>query len=416
MAVEIINIGTELMLGRVVNTNASFLGQRLAMIGQEVAFQVMVGDNEVRLTVTLNQALGRSNIIILTGGLGPTEDDITKKILGKVLGKELILNKEYLEKIKSHFLGRKLTPPSTTLNQALVFKGAKIIPNHLGTAPGQILEEKGATILILPGVPREMKAMFDEVVIPYLREKFPSSTVIKSKYLKVFGLGESAMEDLLKDIIMSTMNPEIGTICSEKELILRLTAKADSFEIAQRLIQPVEARIRDRLGAYIFGQEDETMEVVVGSLLTLKRKTIAVAESCTGGTVADLLTNVAGSSVYFERGIVCYSNRAKTELLEIAEDLLKRKGAVSSEVGEAMAKNVRSLSRTDLGLSITGIAGPAGATPDKPIGLTFIGLAHEKEVVVKKYNFTGQRRLIKDRMAQTALDMVRRYLCDYLSP
>lgn len=410
MAAEIINIGTELMLGQVVNTNASFLSQRLAMIGQEVAFQVIVGDNEVRLTVTLNQALGRSNIIILTGGLGPTEDDITKKVLGKVLGKELILNREHLEKIKSHFLERQLTPPSSVFNQALVFKGARIIPNRLGTAPGQILEEKGAVIIMLPGVPGEMKAMFDEVVIPYLREKFPSSTVIKSKNLKIFGLGESAMEDLLKDIIMSTMNPEIGTICRDKELILRLTAKADSFEIAQRLIQPIEAKIRDRLGSFIFGQEDETMEVVVGSLLTLKRKTIAVAESCTGGAVADLLTNVAGSSVYFERGIVCYSNRAKTELLEIPEELIKRNGAVSRGVCEAMAKNVRSLSGTDLGLSITGIAGPGGATPDKPIGLTFIGTAHEKEVVVKQYNFTGQRRLIKDKMAQTALDMVRRYL------
>lgn len=412
MAVEIINIGTELTLGQVVNTNAAFLSQRLAMIGQEVAFQTTVADNEVRLTALLNQALGRANIIILTGGLGPTEDDITKKVLGKVLDKETFLDKAWLEKIKSHFYERKLTPPSSTLNQALVFKGAKIISNRLGTAPGQILEEKEAVIIMLPGVPGEMKAMFDEVVIPYLREKFPSSTVIKSKYLKIFGLGESAMEDLLKDIIMSTMNPEIGTICSEKELILRLTAKADSFEMAQRLIQPIEAAIRERLGAYIFGQDEETMEVVVGSLLILKRKSIAVAESCTGGTVADLLTNVAGSSVYFERGIVCYSPRAKTELLGIQENLIRSKGPGSREVCEAMAKNVRNLSRTDLGLSITGLAGPGGAAPDKPIGLTFIGLAHEKEAVVKKFNFSGPRRLIKDKMAQTALDMVRRYLLD----
>ena len=413
MAVELINIGTELVLGHVINTNASFLSQRLAMIGQETAFQVTVGDNDVRLATVLNQALGRSNIIILTGGLGPTEDDITKKILGKVLNKEFILDKKCFEKIKSHFYDRKLTLPPGIQNQALVFRGARVILNNFGTAPGQILEDRGVIIIILPGVPREMKAMVDKAVIPYLREKFPEGTVIRSKFLKIFGIGESTTEDLIKDIIMRAMNPEVGTICTDKELIIRLTSKADSEEEALSRIEPLEAKIRERLGSYIFGQGEESMEIVVAALLSLKRKTISIAESCTGGAIANFLTDVAGSSVYFDRGIVCYSNQAKKELLNISENLLKTKGAVSYEVCKAMAKNVRKISGTDLGLSITGIAGPGGATPDKPIGCAFIGLDYEKETVVKEYNFTGTRKVIKDKMANTALDMVRRYLCGY---
>ena len=413
MAVELINIGTELVLGHVINTNASFLSQRLGMVGQEVAFQVTVGDNEIRLITVLNQALGRANIIILTGGLGPTKDDITKNVLGKVLNRELVLDKECFENIKSHFYERKLTPPPGIQNQALIFRGARVILNRFGTAPGQILEDRGTIIIILPGVPREMKTMVDKSVIPYLREKFSRGAVIRSKFLKVFGIGESTMEDLIKDIIIQGMNPEVGTVCTDKELIIRLTSKADSEKEAASLLEPLEAKIRKRLGNYIFGQEEETMEIVVGALLTLKRKTISIAESCTGGAIANLLTDVAGSSVYFDRGIVSYSNRAKRELLGISENLLKTKGAVSYEVGRAMAKNVRKISKTDLGLSITGIAGPRGATPSKPIGCAFIGLDDGKDTVVNEYNFTGNRKIIKDKMTCTALDMVRRYLCGY---
>lgn len=411
MAVEIINVGTELVLGHVVNTNASFLSQRLAVVGQEVGAHIAVGDNEVRLTGILNQALGRSNIIILTGGLGPTEDDITKKVLSKVLGRELVLNKECLENIKSHFRERGLTPPQDILlNQALVLKGARPMLNRFGTAPGQILEERGKIIIILPGVPREMRAMMDEEVIPYLRKKFPQGSVIKSKFLRVFGLSESSTESLIKDIIIQAVNPEIGTICTHKELIIRLTGKADSEEDAIRLIELQEAKIRERLGTYIFAQEEETMEMVVGALLSLNRKTISVAESCTGGRIADLLTNVPGSSIYFNRGIVSYSNQAKIDHLGIPDSLLKRKGAVSYEVCEAMARGVRRISGADIGLSVTGIAGPGGGSSSKPVGLAYIGMDCNTRTAVKKYNFKGSRQIIKDKIAYTALDMVRRYL------
>jgi nicotinamide-nucleotide amidase len=410
MSVELINIGTELMLGHVVNTNASFLSQRLNMIGLEVAFQTAVGDRKVRLASVLNQAMGRSNIIILTGGLGPTQDDITKKVLANVLGKKILLNKECLQKIKSHFYERRLTPPSNIQYQALVFKGARIIVNRFGTAPGQILDDKTKTIIILPGVPREMKVMMDETVIPYLREKFPRRPVIKSKLLKVFGLSESALEDLIKDISMQGMNPEIGTVCTDKELIIRLTCKADSEEEAFSLIKSQEMKIRKRVGGYIFGQDEENMEKVAGALLTLNHKNISIAESCTGGRIGDLLTDVPGSSRYFDRSIVCYSNRAKEKLLGIPENIIRNNGAASHEVCGLMAKNVRKNSGTDIGLSITGIAGPGGGTPDKPVGIAFIGLDYGKDVEVKEHRFKGPRKVIKEKMAYTALDMVRRHL------
>lgn len=412
MNVEIINIGTELMFGRIVNTNASFIASRLAMIGLEAAFQVSVGDNELRATTILNQALGRAGIIIVTGGLGSTQDDITRGVLAKVLNRELILDRRCLQKIETHFRERKLALPAGIEGQALVFKGARVIENRFGTAPGQIIEDGDKILVVMPGVPREMKAMFDEEVIPYLRNKIPEGAIIKSKFLKVFGLSESSAESLIKDIIIQSVNPEIGTICTDRELILRLTSRASSDKEATSLIASLEEKIRKRLGFYIFGEEDETMEFVVGTLLSLNRNTISVAESCTGGKVADLLTDIPGSSRYFERGIVCYSNRAKEELLDIPEKLITRKGAVSYEVCEAMAKNIRTKTGSDMGLSITGIAGPGGEHDrlKKPIGITYIGLDCDKKTSVREYIFKGPRKVIKEKMAYTALDTVRRYL------
>ncbi len=410
MSAEIITIGTELLTGSTINTNASYLAEKLTSLGIETCFQTSVGDNYPNLESVLSEAIKRSKIIIITGGLGPTADDITKQAVSNILKTRLILEPGIISKIERFFKDRKKEISFNNYNQALVIRGSMIINNKIGTAPGLIIERDQNTIILLPGVPRELKQMFKDTVSKYLEKKYSKNLVIKSRTLRTFGLGESVVDEKITHITERCSNPSIAFLAHATEVDVKITAKAGDQNIADSLIADLEIQIRDCLGDYVFGADDETMEKIVGAILTLRNKTIAVAESCTGGLISNLLTNVSGSSAYFIESIVAYSNEAKIKLLHVSPQTIEKFGAVSPQTANAMAKGIKELAGTDYGLSITGIAGPTGGTSEKPVGLVYIGLAHQNGVDTSEHKFFGNRDIIKQKAAQTALDAIRKYL------
>ncbi|MBU0477382.1 competence/damage-inducible protein A [bacterium] len=410
MSAEIITIGTELLTGSTTNTNASYLAEKLTSMGIETCFQTSVGDNYPHLESVLSEAIKRSEVIIVTGGLGPTVDDITKQAVSSVLKTRLILETSILSKIERFFKDRKKEIPSNNYNQALIIRGSMIINNETGTAPGLIIERGKNTIILLPGVPRELKQMFEHTVSKYLGKKYSKNLVIKSRTLRTFGLGESDLDEKITHVTEKYSNPCIAFLAHTTEVDIKITAKAGNQGIADSLIADVETQIRDCLGDCVFGADDETMEKIVAAILTLRNKTIAVAESCTGGLISNLLTNVSGSSAYFIESIIAYSNEAKIRLLHVSLHTIEEFGAVSSQTASAMAKGIKELAGTDYGLSVTGIAGPTGGTSEKPVGLVYIGLAHQNGVDTSEHKFFGTRDIIKQKAAQTALDTIRKYL------
>lgn len=412
MRAEIVSIGTELLLGQIVDTNAAYIAEKLADLGIDLYYQVTVGDNQERLHQILKRSLERSDIVITTGGLGPTDDDLTREAVAEVMGVDLIKDEELEEQIRGFFaeLGREMTV--NNLSQAYLPAGAEPIINSRGTAPGIIIEHRGKTVISMPGVPPEMKQMMNKEVIPYLHDKAGNKELIKSKVLKVCGYGESALETEIKDILDSQTNPTIALLSGKAEVHLRLTVKADNQKTADNLINQVEAKLRARLDNDIFGIDDETMEKVVGDRLKEESLTLAVAESCTGGLIGHRITNVSGSSDYFKQGAVVYSNQAKKELIDVKEETLSEYGAVSRETACEMAEGVKELAATDLGIAVTGIAGPTGGSEEKPVGLVYMGLADDKQVRGFKFKFHGSRKQIKYLTSQYTLDKLRRYLED----
>ena len=413
MSAEILIIGTEILLGQIVDTNSAFIAEQLAAAGIDVYFKTVVGDNEGRIEQALRQALERADFVIAAGGLGPTEDDLTRSVFARVLGRHLILNEELLEKIRQRFASRGLIMTANNEKQALVPQSAIILDNPRGTAPGLFMKAgaKGEkSVVAMPGVPAEMKPMLTEQVIPLLQERMRKASIIRSRVIKTCGIGESRVDDLIGDLFRDSRNPSIALLAYPSEVHIRITAKAESKEAAEDLISELEGKIRERVGEWIYGRDQQTMEEVVGFLLQVSGKTLSVAESCTGGLICNRITNIPGSSRYFDRGVVSYSNRAKVELLGISLSQLERHGAVSPEIAEAMALSVRQVSATDLGLSVTGIAGPDGGTPQKPVGLVYIGLAWEGGVKSKEYRFFEDRLANKRRSSLMALDTVRRHL------
>jgi nicotinamide-nucleotide amidase len=329
------------------------------------------------------------------------------------LGRHLILNEELLEKIRQRFASRGLIMTANNEKQALVPQGAIILDNPRGTAAGLFMRAgaKGEkAVAAMPGVPSEMKPMLTEQVIPLLQERMRKASIIQSRVIKTCGIGESRVDDLIGDLFRDSRNPSIALLAYPSEVHIRITAKAESKEATEGLISELEGKIRERVGEWIYGRDQQTMEEVVGFLLQVSGKTLSVAESCTGGLICNRITNIPGSSRYFDRGVVSYSNRAKVELLGISSSILERHGAVSPEIAEAMALSVRQISGTDLGLSVTGIAGPDGGTPEKPVGLVYIGLAWEGGVKSKEYRFFEDRLANKRRSSLMALDTVRRHL------
>jgi len=417
MKAEIINIGTELLLGQIINTNAAALGQRMALTGIDVCYQSVVGDNKDRLAKNLRNGLKRSDVVIITGGLGPTEDDITVGAIAKSLDTKLILNKRVLAGIEARFKKSNIRMPASNIRQAYIPQKAKIIENHQGTAPGLIIKVKANKYLIaLPGVPREMEAMMDKV-IPFLKKIKPQKSIIKSRSIKITGLSESAVNDKVADLLK--MGPEVtlGIYASPSEIALRITAKAENEKTANKAISKIEKELKIRLKEYIFGTGPQTLESVIGDLLIKQKMTLAVAESCTGGLITNRLTNIPGSSKYLLMGITAYSNKAKIEILKVPSKVIKQHGAVSSLTALAMAKGIQKLSNSHLALGITGIAGP-GTSEKKPTGLVYISFVAgtKKSRKIKyteychKYNFSGSREIVKYRTSQAALDIIRRYL------
>ncbi|NPV42951.1 MAG: competence/damage-inducible protein A [Firmicutes bacterium] len=407
---EIISVGTELLLGQINNINTRIISQKLSEIGINVFFHTSVGDNRERISSIFKIALERSDLIIFTGGLGPTLDDLTKETVAEVLGLELNYDENILNRIQAFFKGMHREMPENNKKQALVPEGAITIQNENGTAPGIILQTGEKIIILLPGPPNEMEPMLNKFVIPFLRKRLNNNEVIKSKILRFIGIGESFLEQKILDILRKQTNPTVAPLAKQGEVTLRITAKAKSEKDANELIEPIIQTIKERVGEYIYSYDNEPLEVVVGRMLIERRRTISIAESCTGGYLSHLLTNIPGISAVFDRGIISYSNKSKIEILNVPVEILKQKGAVSQEMAISMASWIRKLSGTDLGVAITGIAGPDGGAPLKPVGLVFITLSTDSGDLCEEYLFSGNREAIKRRSALAALDLIRRHL------
>jgi nicotinamide-nucleotide amidase len=409
MRVEIIATGTELLTGGSLETNSVFLSEELMLIGLETAFKTIVGDDERNMEEALKRALERVDVVIITGGLGPTEDDITRKVIAKITKKRLILNEDALKAIHERLAGRGKDVIIPNERQALVPAGARLLQNPAGIAPGFYIDEERLFIAVLPGVPREMQAMFIEGLRPALEHRFGGKSFIKRRVLRICGMSESAVNQAIQDI-MRRGEPSVGLSVKGSGVDIRIIARGLTAENSQMLTDRAESAIRKKLGDAVYGVEGVEMEEVVGALLKQRRLTLAVAESCTGGLIGTRITNIAGSSGYFDRGAVVYSNLAKTEMLGVPADVIERHGAVSSEVAAAMAEGIRQAAHTALGLSVTGIAGPEGGTEKKPVGLVYTALASSQGVKTAEHRFIGSREQIRLRSSQMALDMVRRYL------
>lgn len=411
MKAEIIAVGTELLLGQITNTNARYISEKLAELGIDVYWQTVVGDNDSRIREALNTALTRADLVIFSGGLGPTMDDLTKETVADVLSLSLEMDIDWENKIAGFFakIGRTMT--DNNRKQAMIPLGGRILINDNGTAPGIWLEHGDSVIVMLPGPPRELEPMFAEKVMPLLKKE--ARQIIFSRVLKVTGLGESAMEESIADLIKQQTNPTIAPLAKYAEVHLRLTAKTDTREEAEALLDGTEQLLRQRLGDAIFARNQETMAEVVAVMLFKAKLTLATAESCTGGLLAHYLTNVAGSSDYFLEGLITYSNRSKINLLGIKPAIIREYSAVSEETARAMAENARMRADTDLAVAVTGIAGPSGGSDKKPVGLVYIALASPDGVSCRRFNFFGKRENIKERAAIASLNMLRLYLAKH---
>lgn len=409
MKVEIITIGDELCSGSVQDTNATFISSHLHTIAIEVAKVTTVGDDTEKIVEALRSVQQKVSFVIVTGGLGPTVDDITTQAAADALRRKLVLNKHALKAMEERFqkFGRTMSPHN--IKQAYLPSGATIVPNPIGTACGFSLAKSNTLFIFLPGVPREMERMFEESVIPLIKKEQPETSIIRSSVLKIFGKTESYCDQRLSDLIKSEKEITFAFLPHYPEISLKLTMRGQDKKYIEKKIKAVERKVTKILGDIIFGKNEETLEEIVGNLLRSQGATIAVAESCTGGLISHRLTNVPGSSDYLERSIIAYSNKAKKDLLKVPATTLNRFGAVSKETAESMAKGVRKLSKTTFGLAVTGIAGPTGGTPEKPVGTVFISIAHGRQVTTQKCRFYGDREQIKFMTSQYALDMVRRH-------
>ena len=414
MTAEIICVGTELLLGEVVNTNGAYLAQQCAQAGLSCYYQSVVGDNAQRLEQAIRTALSRSDIVMLSGGLGPTEDDLTKETAARVMGRELVMDEASRRWIEEYFAKKGVQPTDNNWKQALVPEGALVLPNPNGTAPGVILEGEKARIVLLPGPPHELIPMFEESVLPYLRKCGPG--VIYSQTVKACGIGESRVESLLMDLIDAQSDPTIATYAKPGEVHIRVTAKAESEKAARKKIKPVVKELKSRLGAHIYTTEDSvTLERAVVDLLLANRLTVTCAESCTGGLLAARLIDVPGVSEVFKSGLVTYSNKAKRRLLGVKKSTLEKYGAVSEQTAREMARGAAFLSKSDVAVGITGLAGPDGGTPEKPVGLVYISCSVKGEITVKEYRFTGSRSTVRGAAVSAALVLMRRCILEYYS-
>ena len=405
---ELISVGTEILLGDILNTDAQYLSIELAKLGISVIHQSTVGDNRERLLAQLDEAAKRSDIIILSGGLGPTPDDLTKEVCCEFFGKELQLHEPTAEKIRSYFSSKGLEMAQSNLKQAMLPLDCVIFPNENGTAPGMAIEKDGVHILVLPGPPRELKPMFRNSAIPYLMQF--SDKIIVSHNIRTFGIGESAMAEKVRDLL-DGKNPTVAPYAKDGEALLRVTAMADSEDDAEKLCEPVIDEIKSRLDGFVYGVDYTCIEEAVVELLRNNRLKAATAESCTGGLIAKRITDVSGASDVFDCGIISYSNEIKNKILGVSEDDLKKYGAVSEPVARQMAQGALRVSGADVAVSVTGIAGPNSDGTDKPVGLVYIALADKDNVWVKELRTSRNDRSYNRYVsASNALNMIRLYI------
>jgi nicotinamide-nucleotide amidase len=406
MTAEILNVGTEILLGNIMNSNAAFLSRELAAHGIAVYTHTSVGDNHARLAAAISRAFGYADCVITTGGLGPTQDDITKSVAAEFFGLELEMHEESLRRIYARFENREI--PESVERNALVPRGAKILQNDNGSAPGILIEQNGKILIMLPGPPHENQPMFLNYAAKILREK--TARVFASRTLKIIGSGETAVESQLRDLIDAQTNPTIAPYAKVGEVHVRVTASAENETAAQKLIAPVCDEIYARLAPKIYAEDETPLAEVVINLLKKNAQTLAVAESCTGGLICATLVAVSGCSEILREGFITYSNEAKAARLSVCEKLLETHGAVSPEVAAQMAESAAKNSGATVGLSITGIAGPTGGTPEKPVGLVYIGLYVNGKTSVAEHNLIGNRNVVRTRSAIIALDFLRRNL------
>ncbi len=417
---EIIAIGTELLIGGRSDFNSLFLADELGKIGITVRFKSVVGDGRQDIVTAIHTAVKRAQVIVMTGGLGPTVDDCTREAVAHTTGHRLGRRKEALEGLTSRLAQWGRIPTRAQLRQAMIPSGAIVLKNPIGSAPGFCLTWKKALIVSLPGVPREMEEMMRQEVVPLLRAatespgRLPRSPIVRQVF-HTFGLAESDVDAKLKGLIPKGAPVDLGLLASPMGVLVSLTTKGNQSvsEKNRGLLQKLAHDVRSRLSDWLFAEGRDTMEEVVGRELTERGLILAVAESCTGGLIGHRLTQVAGSSAYLDRGAVCYSNRAKTEMLGVPAELIARYGAVSKEVAASMARGIREHANVSVGLSVTGIAGPGGGTEPKPVGLVFVGLdGGAGRPITREFRFHGDRNVIKQRSSQAALDLLRRWLLD----
>ena len=407
---ELIAVGTELLLGNIANTDAQMISEGLSAIGINVYYHTVVGDNPARLRSAVDIAKGRADIIITTGGLGPTCDDLTKQTLAQAFGLPLEFDQESAGRIAAYFqrLHPKRPMTDNNLQQAMLPKGCTIFSNDWGTAPGCAFQAEGVHVLMLPGPPRECRAMFTHRALPYLR-KLGDGTIV-SRTLKIFGMGESAVEDLLRERMNAMSNPTLAPYAKEGEVELRITAKAPTDGEARALIAPVEEDLRTLLGHKVYGADIHSLEEAAFALLEAQGLTLGTAESCTGGLVAKRITDLPGSSAVLKGGVVSYTNEVKHGVLGVTQDLLDRYGAVSAQVAEAMARGARSVLGCDLALSTTGVAGPDPDDRGNPVGLVYVALAGPDFCHVREVHLGSGRERVRHLAANHCFDLVRRYL------
>ena len=403
MRVEIITTGTELLLGEILNTNFTWLAQELNRRGFDVLYQTTVGDNPARMKEVLDIAVKRADVIITSGGLGPTRGDITKEMIADYCGVDMYMNLEVWNHIHELLSRRNICIAENNEKQALVPSGAVVLHNEAGTAPGLVLEQGDTTFVMLPGPPFELKTVCEKELFPYFEQRFPHLGIIKSHTLKLRGIGESNLAEKLDDIIINQTNPTIALYARNGEILVRLTAKAPSAEKADALIAGMQEKVEKVIGTYVYGYDDDTLPEVLGKELLCRQQTIAFAESCTGGLASSMMTDVPGSSEYMKGSVISYTDEVKNQVIHVSKTTLAKKGAVSEETAVEMARGVREAIGSDMAVSITGLAGPGGGTRKKPVGLVYIAVADANGELCRKYNFGGTRSQIKHRAAMAAL-------------
>lgn len=412
MTVEIICVGTELLLGNILNTNAAYLAEQCAGLGLSCYYQSVVGDNKARLTETVKTAVGRSDIILLSGGLGPTQDDLTKETVAEVIGLPLVEDEHTRLRIAQYFEKRGMDITDNNWKQAKAPEGCLILDNENGTAPGLIVKSGGHHIVMMPGPPGELKPMFENSVRPYLKEFTPG--VIFSQTVKICGVSESLVETKIEDMLAGQENPTIAPYARLGEVHLRVTAKAADEKEAKKLIKPVVRELKARFGGDVYSTDaDTTLEKSVADLLLAANLTVVTAESCTGGMLASRLINVAGISESYKSGYVTYSNKAKRRMLGVKKTTLAKYGAVSEKVAGEMARGAALFSKADVTVAVTGIAGPDGGTKEKPVGLVYIACQVCGKLTVKEYRLSGERFKIRESATACALTQLRRCLLEY---